>query len=805
MNDENEPIPYANIFINQLQTGTTSDFEGYFYMTIDEGEYDIVFSSLGYESKTFPFNIRGSKEVKQNVYLSASSIQLNEIVVKASKKDPAYEIIQKVIQNKKKYLKQVDAYKTNIYVKATEIIDVKEKKKKDATRAKKEEELEKNALTDDPFAAAEKEKEKQANSLNILEMELTLNYQYPKKFKEERTAYTLHGSKEGLFIPTFSQADFNFYRNMLNMKGLIEVPIVSPISATSILSYKYKLIETKTEGNYQVHKIKVTPRKKGNATCSGYLYINEDLWNINRLDLNFEKGALKFYDAFNIEQTYQEIGDSIWIPMRQNFTYKTKVGKKKLFSGSTLLYYSNYELDYPFSAKFFDNEVSLTTKEAYKKDSTFWKETRPEPLSKKELQVITYRDSVKAVHNSKAYQDSVQTEYNKIKPLEILWDGIGWRNNEKKSHFYLGSLPTLIDWEVIGGWRVGPFVSYSRRFENGQYLFSTANLDYGLKNKDLNGSMYAQFRYDPHKLADVYVDFGRHFEQVNSFDAYINQLKPSNYILNNYIAGEHRFEIINGLFLGTNFRQNDRQSVEGLLLNDELSGVFEEDQPIEFEDYQAFISTIVLSFTPAQKYMTEPTRKVVLGSKYPTFKLRHRKGWNKIFGSDIDFDFLEAEITQDLTIGTIGNSKYNMRAGKFVNTKDLRFIDVKRFRESDPYLYSAPLNAFQALDTSLVTTNLFFEIHHIHHFNGALINNIPLVKLLRLRAIVGGGYLWVKDSNIQHQELFAGVERVFKLGARRRLRLGVIGVFANSNFSNANTSIKFSIDLIDTWKRNWNY
>jgi len=135
----------------------------------------------------------------------------------------------------------------------------------------------------------------------------------------------------------------------------------------------------------------------------------------------------------------------------------------------------------------------------------------------------------------------------------------------------------------------------------------------------------------------------------------------------------------------------------------------------------------------------------------------------------------------------------------------LRFIDLKRFRESDPILYSDPLYSFQSLDTALATTNIFFEAHHIHHFNGALINNIPLLKKTRIRTVVGGGFLYVKDSNFRHEEVFLGLERVFKLGARRRLRLGFYGVLANSNISQTDTNWKISIDVIDTWKRDWSF
>ena len=806
INEANEPIPYSNVFVRELQTGTTSDFEGYFYMTIEPGEYQFTFSSIGYETQNIPIIVRDKEDVQKNIYLKSSSVELDEIVVKANKKDPAYAIIQKVIESKKKYLQQSKSFKSNVYVKASEIIDEKEKKRRQQlAKQKKQFEEEEKKIDEDPFEKEEREKKKMADQLNLLEMELVLNFEYPKKYKEERSAYKLYGTKAGLFVPQFSETNFNIYRNMVNMAGVNAVPIISPISKTSILSYKYKLIETRVENGINVYKIKVTPRKKGNSTCSGYLYINDELYNVNRLELTFGKGSLRFFDEFTINQTYEEIQDSLWIPTLQTFNYLTKQGRYKTFKGETVIKFSEFENDYLFPDKFFNNEVSVITREAYKRDSSYWKAIRPEPLTPQEQRVVTYRDSMKAITESKAYQDSIQLEYNKVKLIEIFWEGVGWRTNAKKEHIFFGPLPSFIDWEVIGGWRVGPWGSYFRRFENGKMLRVGGGINYGFRNKDITGNISAWHRYNPFKLADISVSYDKNFESINAGDAFLNQLRPSQYILTWEYQLQHRFEIINGLYLSTNFLMADRQSASGFLINNELEELFEDDVPLEFEPFQAFISYTTLSYTPGQKYMTEPNRKVVLGSKFPTFYVRHTKGWNQVFGSDIDYDFMEVGLNHNVTIGTLGNSRYSIKAGTFLNTKDVRFIDLKRFNRSSLLLFSDPLNSFQLLDTSLATVNYYVEGHHIHHFNGALINNIPIIKLTRIQAVVGGGFLWSQDSNISYQEAFAGIQRTFKLGARRRIRLGLYGVIANSNFNSIIPNLKFGIDIIDTLDKDWTY
>ena len=811
-NQNGEPIPFANIYVNELQTGTSSDGEGYFFMTLNAGgEYEVVFSSIGYETKIMKVVVE-DKPLKLDIRMKTSSVEMDEIVVKALKRDSSYLIVRKVIENKKQYLKSVESFKSEVYVKATEVIKRTPKQKKEEAEKKEEDidNLGEKEVEIDPFAEQRKEEMALLSSLNMVEMQLTLNYQYPKKYKEERTAYKKSGSKAGLFIPLFGELDFNFYRNMVFMEAITETPIISPVSSTAILAYKYKLIETRNEGGQIVYKIKVIPRKKGNATVRGHIYINEGIWNINRLELSLSKSGLKFFDAFELNMKYEQVGDSIWIPTRQEFNYQTKEGRFKTFKGNTVLLYSDYQHNYEFPSRFFGNEVVKITKEAYKKDSTFWSTTRPEPLTDDEMRMVQLRDSIYSIINSDEYQDSITRAYNKVTLLEVFWEGIGYRDHRKKTLTYTGPIPSLINYSIIGGWRTGPFFFHSKRWENGKRISINAQATYGFKNQDFQGNVGTFYRYNPHKLADVRFGAYRSFQSINQFDAYLNQLRVSNYILNDGIYLGHRIELINGVYFDARASFNDRKSLEDYQsesgLANWIAGITEvEAEPISFEPYQALISNMSISWTPFQKFMTEPNRKVVLNSKFPTFRLLHRKGWKNVFSSDVDFDYLELSINHDVTIGTLGNSKYTAQLGQFINSKGLPFIDYKRFRQSDPYLYSNPLYSFQALDTSLNTTRLFFEAHWIHHFNGALINNLPLIKKTNIRLVAGGGFLWATENNLRHEEIFAGVERIFKLGARRRIRIGLYGVLANSNFGPPDTAYKFSIDIIDTWKRDWNF
>jgi len=802
VDEKGAPIPFANIFIDdEFKTGTSTDDVGRYYMKLrTRGDYRIVVSAIGYTSLIDTLIVEEDVLLK-NFTLNTSESDLEAIIVKANKRDPAYAIMRKVVDGKKQYLKSISSYRAKVYLKATEEIENLQTEK----AKKKKEIITLDGAPLDPFEEQKKEQQEFLAGLNMIELEMMLNYKYPRKYKEERTAYKLYGSKDGLFIPIFGDADFNFYKNQVDFGGITETKIISPFSNTAVLSYKFKLEETLIEEDQTVYRIRVTPRKIGNATCAGEVFVNGDLWNINRLVLKLNKGGLKIFDQLEIEQNYEQVSDTTWLPTRQVFNYKTKVGKKKKFEGSTSIKFSDIEVNYSFSEKFFGNELAITTKEAYERDSTYWAGARVEPLTEKESKVVELRDSINEVLNSRAYKDSVEQEFNKVTLLEIFWEGVGFRSHEKQENIWIGSLPSLLDFEVIGGFRFGPRGGYFKRWESGKLISTNMNVNIGLKNFDLQGDAYALYRYAPMQRADVWASVGRNFSNLNDFDAILNQLRSSNYILTDNIRLGHQIELFNGLYLNNTFAYIDRQSALRFDNGTFLDEFIEARPAIDFDPYQSFIVSTELSFTPQQKFITEPNRKLVLGSKWPTFTLKYRKGVNKVFGSDIDFDYTAFAVEQQIEFAAMGNTRYNFELGAFPNSKDLRFVDIKRFNQSNFIIYTDPLYNFQLLDTLLTTSKPFAELHFIHHFNGALINNIPLVKKTNVNVVVGGGLLYVSESNYRYEELYAGLERVFKLGPRRRLRVGIYGVLGNNTVTGDRQTVKFSLDIIDTWKKDWSF
>ncbi|MBU1100543.1 MAG: TonB-dependent receptor [Bacteroidetes bacterium] len=76
-----EPLPYANVFIEDLLTGTSTDAHGHFLVSNIPGgrSYWLTVSYMGYSSKKIEFLISKNKITHVDIELSASAIEISEI------------------------------------------------------------------------------------------------------------------------------------------------------------------------------------------------------------------------------------------------------------------------------------------------------------------------------------------------------------------------------------------------------------------------------------------------------------------------------------------------------------------------------------------------------------------------------------------------------------------------------------------------------------------------------------------------------------------------------------------------------
>jgi hypothetical protein len=787
-NSKLEPLAFATVQVKEFRLGTVTKENGMYELHLEEGKYDLVISMVGYKSQVITVIVRKADYIQNIIMEPADSKDLSEVVVKGKTRDRSEEIIRHVIRNKEAIQSAAGAYSCKVYIKAVQEDSLIVKRKKKAVKA--------DSL---PVAA---NKNAELDRMAMAEILLQLDHS-PQGTKEERLGVTKKGNTEGLFFLSTTEGNFNFYNNLIKTPAISQTPFLSPVSYSGLLAYRYKIIRTEHQAGRKIYVISVKPRQLSNATVEGEITIADSLWVILHTRLHFPVYHLPEYDFFEVDQQYQLIADTAWMITRQQFTYYSKANKARK-SGTTVATYNHFELHKQFDKKYFGTEISATSQEAYERDSSFWQTNRTEPLTEKELRFIRYKDSIYHATHTKAYLDSLDSVINKITWKKWLWTGQTFNNHEKERSWQFPPLPGLYQPLQFGGTRIMLSFTYTKTYPSRKTLFINPNISYGIRNRDINGSLYIKRMYNPFNRGFFTIGAGRQFQLIFQGDAWINRFQRGNIYLDQSVGIGHGLELLNGLYLYTDVDLAFRRSVSGYKTNDQidslLGDVLTHNQAVAFEPYNAAYGKITLKYTPRQRYIREPREKVILGSAWPTFYTTWRKGIPGPIDSKVDFDYLEFGIEQEIKMGLLGISNYTVKTGSFLNQKDLRLVDYSWQRRGDPLLFFNPNEAFQALDSTFPLFKRFYQGHYVHEFNGALINKIPILKKLQLREVAGAGFLIAPERSLRYVETFAGIERVFKwpFNPLSKFKLGVYVVGSASNrFSNP---IQFKIG-ITSWDR----
>lgn len=792
-----EPLSYVTVQLKSQHMGTRTDDKGHYKFKLEEGEYDIIFSLIGYKTKEQKVIVRKNGSVL-NIILETNAKSINEVKIIANKKDKAEEYIKNVIKNKEENLSKINTFSCNAYIKATETFSSSAKKKNKNTNV---------LITDSIIQKRLKDSlNRELSNMSMAEIYMRVDYEYPDKIKEERTGVKKRGNTESLFYMTTTDGDFSLYNNLIRVPALTQTPMLSPISYSGLVGYKFKTIKTEKKSNHTLYTIKFSPIKAGNALIEGEVVIVDTSWSIIDARYTFPSHLLAEYDKFEAVISYELIQQKTWMLDRLELNYFSKSGKSKN-DGSTVVIFDDYKIDTVFKKKYFNTEVSSTSLEAYERDSTFWNTVRKEPLTEKEMQFIHYKDSIYDYTHTTKYLDSLDKKQNKVTWDELFFTGISFykRSNERRISFY--PISSIYRFMYPGGSRFGTGMNYSIIPKNKKTFSISTDVAYGGIKKDLIGFLNGFYRYNPFTNGYINIGTGRNYELVFANDSYINILRRSNFYKKDYIDLEHGVELLNGLILRNKIEFAQRKPIDIVqadnLLDKWLSNAGSDTSKYNvFNPYNVFYNVVTLEYTPRQMYMREPRQKVILGSKYPTAYGTWRKGIPNILNSIVDYDYLEFGIKQRLKLGLLGISEYKIFTGNFVTKKNLQRIDNKFIRRGDPWIFNEPTRNFQSLDSTFPVLNQFYEGHYLHEFYGSLINKIPYVKKLKLYEIAGGGALYVPERKLIYFELFAGIEKPFKLfGEKFKFGTYVVSSFANQN--SRPFQLKFGLQHYDIYRNRW--
>lgn len=758
-----QPLPFVSVYLEGTTQGTTSNIEGDYKLELAPGTYRLVYRMIGYRQQVEEIRL-GQETVRRDIRLLPESYKLKEVTINAAAEDPAYAIIRQAQAKRSYYQDEVKAFRCESYVKSTQRLTSYPKRFFGQP-------VDIGPLVDSA-----------SGIMYLSESVSKIAYRQPGGVKEEMLSSIVSGDPRAYSFNRGADLQrINFYSALLDFGGLVPRGIVSPIAPSAMLFYRFKLEGTFVENGQLINKISVIPRRPNDPVFTGDIFIVENSWRIHSADLYITRAQqMEFVDTFRVRQNYLPVGQDLWMPFNNtinfSFSFLGFVGR-----GQILGIFSNYQLQPEFAEKEFNNEVLKVNADANKKDSVYWAETRPVPLTDDERHDYVRRDSVRQVVESKPYLDSIDRKNNKFKFNSIL-TSYNHSNSWKHRFWSIHSPIETISFNTVEGWNgtLRATISKEKSRDDAREWKLEGNLRYGLSNTHWNPSIHFYNLYNTKSQSSIHVYGGSEvlqFNRSNPITPLTNALYSlyarKNYMKifqQQYLRLEHRSEITNGfaagIFLEYAHREPLRNTTDYAFKLAGKERKYTSNDPLHpASDESAFPANDLLEVTLrtrfifGQEYITRPEGKYIIGSDLPILRLQYRKAV-PLDDLSPDFDEWRASLEDDMRFGLLGRFEYLVAAGDFLNSKRLYLMDARHFNGNKTWFSPFRISDFMNLEYyAFSTTGFYVEGHAEHHFGGFLLNKIPLIRKLKLNEVASFHYLH-NDLVDQYVELGLGVEKL---------------------------------------------
>ncbi|HCW07227.1 MAG TPA: membrane receptor RagA [Cytophagales bacterium] len=825
------PLPYGSIYIKETQSGATTDQNGYYEIALPPGHYEIVYRFLGYESVTRILDVTDSF-IEVNVTLKPVSIMLLPFVVNGANEDPAYTIMRKAIAKANYHVQQLDSYTARVYIKG------KGKLKDYPWLAKKM--LEKEGITKDRLFITESVSDIKYTRPNKFEEKVIAVYTQGANRSASPNNYFFGSFYQPEIAETisplspkaFSYYKFEYLGTFKDGKyDVSRIKVVPRSNGDNVFEGTISIVENW----WSIHSLDLAATKLGIHFHVKQIYnpIEDKAWM--PVSQQAVVGGKVF--GFDFEGSYQatvknykmKLNPALPVDMdivdeklnkedaakiKKQFSQKNQQLKQRLESGKEI---TNKELkklvkEYEKSEQKQQKEPDIVSESkysvdslAYKKDSTFWADVRPAPLDKEEVRGYKKSDSLADVQRKKDEGDTLKSKKKK--------KGFHVTDVLTGNSYSMGKTSNFEVHTPWGGYNTveGVNAIYRLSFYKRWVKRDTANKDKRPETKRLEVSPFFRYAFARDKLTGfLRIDYrtrtsffrvsgGRYIQQFNSLEP----IHPFINTITTLFQGQNWMKIYERDFVDVIFRKSFQDKFSfttawslarryELYNNNDYS--FRDDKNVHFTpntpvnaetlntggftNTTAFFGRIGFEARPWQKFRIRNGNKFRDDRSSPTFTFDYKKGFNGIFGSDVDYDLVEFGVRDGIRMGIRGVLDLNLKVGKFLNTKSMYFMDYKHFMGNQtPFITTDPAGSFRLLDYYKYSTrDQYFSANVHYHFRKFLLSRITKVRLLGVTENFFVNYLATPYSN-NYTELGYGINGILRL-----FRLEFATSFQNGNY-----------------------
>ncbi|WP_319480671.1 DUF5686 and carboxypeptidase regulatory-like domain-containing protein [uncultured Draconibacterium sp.] len=590
LDEQKQPVPYATIYISETRQGTTSNTNGDFSFNLPTGTFHLTVRSMGYENQEQTISLQ-TDSLFLPITLLSQNFELAEIKVFPGDEDPAYFIMRKAIAKAPYYRAKIKHYGADLYIKANFAFS-------NIPNLIKKQEVEDGRKFKDYF---------KENVTYVMESQNRITYDYPDQYNQQVISKksSITGFDEP---PVMGLMTASFYDERPN-------EVVSPLSVLALKHYNFVYEGFITLADYDVFKIRVTPKRKSDELVEGYIYIVDRLWCIYNLDFS---SSFEFFN-YRIKQQFENLDNENWLPvshnitgdfgmlgLRGNFYYGASVKYDSIVNNYSSIQYESSKISEQTNTeqpdrepgekeeKLVDELNSLNTKEELNnadvkkvarlnrkilkeqyKDSTIvapdygsyrisenndslqttiaWDTVRSIPLTQAEIESYRMADSLK-LQEKVASNDSVSGNKNTKRVLGRLLAGaydISKDSTIRVSYDGLLS-PVNFDFNAVDGYKYRQEFRIRFLVDSTKRIYLTPQLGYAFNRKAFFGSLNTQLVNFIAKGNQIGLYAGK---QSSDFKSGLLGITPAVNALSSWFFGENYMRFYESEFVHLNFSQ----------------------------------------------------------------------------------------------------------------------------------------------------------------------------------------------------------------------------------------------------------
>lgn len=730
-----DPIPFSNVVFVGTTVGATTDFDGYYTITTSNFTDSLVASYIGYKNKTKVFR-QGVQSL--NFQLEEDVINLQEVVFVAGE-NPAFEIMRRVVSNKSENTKKkLDAYEYETYTKVEIDVD------NISEEFRKKKIMQKISQVMDSVDQIAGEDGKPILPLFISETISKFYYRNSPKLSHEKilkTKISGVGVEDGSLVSQFigsSFQEYNFYNNWLNIVGK---DFASPIIDSWKLYYDYDLTDSLYIDEDYCYRLDFFPRSEQDLAFTGTIWVTKKEYALKQLDVTVGKKAnLNFIEKIKIQQELAATEEGPWLPIKNRVLIDVGEVRNKSAGMLAKFYTSNrnIKVNDVKDPRFYEQRILLSEDYRLKNDESYWEQYRHEPLTATEISVRNMIDTLKSIPVIKTYTQLIRiaaTGYKKVGRVDLGPYSSLYANNTVEGHRVQLGFKT--NFNFSNRWVLGGRLAYGTQDERFKYRGSIKYIASRKKWTELTGSYTRDI--DQVGLSENDLVGNAVFSTATKFGVLI---KPYRY-------SETKLGVQRQLFKGfrqtIQFNKREFQPIPGhfdFAYHTSLEDL-SSDMAVNFTNTEVVFET---RYAKDELFVQYDNDRVSLGtSKWPIFTLRYTHGFKDLWGGDFTYNKVSINMRKGLKMGFFGTSNISI-TGEY-NFSVLPYPLLKVHIGNESIFYTSA--AYNLMNFSEFVSDRYVSLRYDHHFEGFLLNRIPLMKKLKWRTLATANVLYggLRDAN----------------------------------------------------------